>query len=332
MSKYTTEVRFICEQMAGLSESEGWNSVDEIIKNSYDKIFDVPSIPFFNADHRTLLLQKILLYYYTREIGFETVGLWKMKLNEKMRRIMPYYNQLYQSELLNYDPLKNVDNTHTHAGEYEDNSKVDNIGDTTDTETRNLTTTDDGSSSFNKDTDVLLKHSKKIEHDDDTVSLGDDTTNHTTSKDGSSWTEFSDTPQGGLDGVRNGNYLTNATHITETPAETQSKTTHGKTTNTYGDVTETYNPNNNNNKDHTDEEGWDKTDNTNTHTGTINNTIHHVDDNNKNDTGTDRYTNNEYGKIGTETYQEMVIKYRETFLNIDDMIIRELGDLFMKVW
>ena len=57
-----------------------------------------------------------------------------------------------------------------------------------------------------------------------------------------------------------------------------------------------------------------------------------VDDNLKKDNGSDAHTNREYGKIGVMTYQEMVLKYRETFLNIDMMIIDELKDLFMKVW
>ena len=34
MSKYTTEVRFICETLAGLTESEGFDSIDDIIEKS----------------------------------------------------------------------------------------------------------------------------------------------------------------------------------------------------------------------------------------------------------------------------------------------------------
>jgi stage V sporulation protein AD len=40
MSKYTTEVRFICEKYAGLEESEGYNEVADIIANSRSKVFD----------------------------------------------------------------------------------------------------------------------------------------------------------------------------------------------------------------------------------------------------------------------------------------------------
>ena len=118
MSKYTTEVRFICEEAAGLKESKGYNDVNEIVQTAYPKIFD-SSLVFYNEETKARLLPKILIHYYQREIGFETVGLWKLKLNQKLREILPYYNQLYASEDLEYNPLHNVDNVHTHSGKYE---------------------------------------------------------------------------------------------------------------------------------------------------------------------------------------------------------------------
>ena len=82
MSKYTTEVRFICETVAGLSESIGFSDVESVLEKSWDKIFS-PGIPFYKEEKRSELCQKILAHYYTREIGFETVGLWKLHLNRK---------------------------------------------------------------------------------------------------------------------------------------------------------------------------------------------------------------------------------------------------------
>lgn len=105
MAKYTTEVRSICESLSGLKESVGYASVDEVIANSYDKIFD--AFPIFDEAYRETLCSKILKHYYTREIGAESFGLWKLQLNRKMEEIMPYYNQLYESERLTIDPLKN---------------------------------------------------------------------------------------------------------------------------------------------------------------------------------------------------------------------------------
>mgnify|MGYP001604760735 FL=1 len=46
-----------------------------------------------------------------REIGFETVGLFKFKLENKLNEIMPYYNQLYLSERMEFDPLANTNYT-----------------------------------------------------------------------------------------------------------------------------------------------------------------------------------------------------------------------------
>lgn len=342
MSKYTTEVRYICEEAAGLAESVGEKDAYNVVQIAYPKIFS-PDLTFHNETIKTRLLPKILLHYYTREIGFETAGLWKLKINQKLREILPYYNQLYASEELEYDPLKNVDNTHTHEGAYEDNSKVDNIKAKTNLETRDLTTVDDGSSSFEKEEITTLRHDKTVERDNDTVSRGDDTTSHIVDHAADRWTLFSDTPQGGINGVQNGGgvsasgtlsdnaYLTNATHETESPTQSHDTTQFGTVTNTYGEVVETYNKHGDKH-DTFETDGWEKTDNTNTHTGTIDNTGRIVDDNRRKNDGTDSYTKHETGKIGVLTYQEMVNRYRDTFLNIDMQIIDELDDLFLKVW
>ena len=106
MSKYTMQLREVCEIEAGLEESKGWNDVDEIVENSRRKIFG--NYPIFDEQYRSILERKILKHYYMREIGFETVGLFKMKLNNKMNEIMPYYNKLYESELFEYNPLEDT--------------------------------------------------------------------------------------------------------------------------------------------------------------------------------------------------------------------------------
>ena len=116
MSKYTTEVRFICENYAGYDESKGASDVNEILSQTWNKVFDF-NFPIFDEQYRSVLCQKILKHYYTREIAFETVGLWKLKLDTMMNEIMPYYNKLYESELLEFDPFKDADYTKEHEGE-----------------------------------------------------------------------------------------------------------------------------------------------------------------------------------------------------------------------
>lgn len=106
MSKYTTELRYICENYAGNSESQGGKKVKDILDNSWDKVFDF-DFPIFDNSYRKPLCTKILRHFYTREICEETVGLWKLRLEDRMNMLMPYYNKLYESELISISPLVN---------------------------------------------------------------------------------------------------------------------------------------------------------------------------------------------------------------------------------
>lgn len=108
MSKYTTEVRYICEHYAGLDESVGYNSTLQTIEAARSHIFE-SDYPIFNEGYRSVLETKILRHFYTREIAAESVGLWKMWLNTRMNEIMPYYNQRYESEFIRFNPLYDTD-------------------------------------------------------------------------------------------------------------------------------------------------------------------------------------------------------------------------------
>lgn len=163
MSKYTTQVRFICEQMAGLTESTGFNDVSEVIDAAIPKIFDF-DWPIYDETHRQELERKFLMHYYTREIGFETYGLWKLKLNTKLNEIMPYFNELYASVQYLNNPMDDVDYKR------------------------------------------IIDGTENMRRDEDTES----TQNINSESNGLSYHSYSDTPQGALTGVREGNYLTNA--------------------------------------------------------------------------------------------------------------------------
>lgn len=236
MSKYTTQVRFICETSAKLTESSGFNNIEDILDKSWNKIFS--DFPIFDEKYRAVLCKKILRHYYTREICCETVGRWKLFLSDKMNIIMPYYNQLYQSELLKIQPLVSVNRSVTHEGS----------GSETKTTNRNGTNTN--------------------------ASRTDGTTD--------TWSYYSDTPQGGINGLDSNDYLTNATHNVGT--DSTSSTLNGTTS---------------------DNE-----------TGTGNRS--------------DSYVDNVLGYEGNQS--EMLLKFRETFLNIDMMIINELKDLFFTIY
>lgn len=112
MSKYTTQVRYLCEThtnepLETFDSLTGVRRIDAIIKASRASIFDF-DYPIFAETKREDLETKILRHYYTREISDETFGLWQLRLSQKMNEIMPYYNQLYKSELLKVEPLANI--------------------------------------------------------------------------------------------------------------------------------------------------------------------------------------------------------------------------------
>lgn len=63
------------------------------------------SYPIFCEDYRPLLNQKIINHYYFREIGFDTPDMFSFFLQRKMAEIMPFYNLVYKTTLIEYDPL-----------------------------------------------------------------------------------------------------------------------------------------------------------------------------------------------------------------------------------
>jgi hypothetical protein len=205
MSKYTTEVRFICENNAGLVDSEGYNSINQILNDCVGNVFNF-YFPIFDENYRKVLEIKILKHYYTREIATETVGLWKHFLDMRLNEIMPYYNKLYQSELLEFNPFYDVDLTKDHNS----TGKSDTEHERSDSESQSNTRTDN------------LKSTSQ-----DSGTQGDSGSDVAKNK---RWDIYSDTPQGSLQNVENETYLTNARKIIDdgTGSTHSNTTTFGK--------------------------------------------------------------------------------------------------------
>lgn len=259
MSKYTTEVRFICESKSGLEVSGGSGDVDTIIANSWDKIF-TSKAPFFDENYRSVLCQKILKHYYLREICCETVGIWKLWMNTRLEEIMPYYNQLYESAKIEFNPMHDVDLTREHKR------------------------TENETASGNRDTT----------NNSETNATSNGTNNRTTSSNENKNDLYSDTPQGALTGVESETYLTNARKITDSVNGSD-----------VANVTNTE-------KNESTSTGKEET-------------TSNVDT-------TEDYLETLVGKQGTESFSSLLNKFRETFLNIDMMVIEEFSDLFFGLW
>lgn len=188
--------------------------------------------PIFDEEYREQLNKKIIDHYFMQEIGAETIEMFRLFLRRKMNEVMPFYNQLYESERLKVDPFSTISLSTINSTSETTNSRVEGTSKGT----------------------------------------------NTTGVDARARVVNSNTPQGRLNG--NADYASAATDST-------SKT--------------------------------DTTANAN-------------EENSQNQSGQQRQEGNSVvtGYQGSQT--EMLMRFRETFLNIDMMILDELGPLFMLVW
>lgn len=88
-------------------------TMKQLVENDV-KIFNF-NYPLFSEEYREEFENKIIRHFYFREIGFETVGRFLFHLETKLNEIMPYYNKLYESTLLEFDPLINYQVTETQT-------------------------------------------------------------------------------------------------------------------------------------------------------------------------------------------------------------------------
>ena len=277
MSKYTTELRYL-------------------IENNFD--IGLKDYPIFDENYRESLNQKIINHYYFREIGMETAELFKRYLNNTMREIMPYYNQLYKSELLEFNPFYNVDKTVT--ADKNNNSVSDFVG--------NIS----GKNTQTADTENTQTNNGKQQTTTAATSTGESVGNSTTTNKNKNVS--SDTPQGflSINSIENETYASaaemgNAESINNSKATSNNSET-GMTDQTTADETKAT--------------GNSKS-NATTETDTANKTTSNDFEN---------YISHVIGKSEGETYSEMLMKFRETFLNIDMMIIDELKTCFMMIY
>lgn len=386
MSLYTTEVRFICETLAGYDASQGYQKVNEIVNMAASGIFE-DTIPFFDENYRGVLETKILKHYYTREIGFETVGLWIMKLNNKMNEIMPFYNKLYSSELLNFNPLYTVNLKKTYdksgnevsstAGNENEKVEGNEQGTSDKTKVNNVTEngnkTNSGSESIEREKtggetneSVYLENNSTDRNGQSsgTANLNENTTNNqndvttnngTTTSD--AWNKFSDTPQGALTNIANGSYLTNATEntnngttqnseVSNTSGDTSRANTETGTTNETESTLANRVGNSNDTKTNNENEEISntKTGNETSSNQKIGNENENIVDQKIRENERTKSDSRTSDKNNFENYLESVQgwnnkspskllqEFRETFLNIDMMVIDELADLFMGLW
>lgn len=100
MSKYTTTIRNWCEAKYHEQESSLESpSVETVIRYARPYMFDF-IYPIFDIRYQEQIESNIIRHFYFREIGFETFGMFKVKLHDKMVTVMPTINDMFEATLI----------------------------------------------------------------------------------------------------------------------------------------------------------------------------------------------------------------------------------------
>ncbi len=335
MSKYTTEIRFICESAIPLDKQGDGTNVEDAIESGRNVLFNF-DYDLFSDEYKPVIESKFLRHNYVREIGFETVGLFKLRLRDEWLMKLPYYNKLWESALLEFDPFLDVDYQTQHVGS--GNIKRDDTTDTTNSgthgETGSNTNTATGNRSENESTSVDASKNSNEQGSGWNNRNNTQVTNAENSniRNEDLLQKYSDTPQGGLDGVIETDWLTNAT---QNENEIRDNGTENRI------ATENGSDNAGSNVDRTESSSTSGVGNSNIITidssyGTAirdimtNNTGRIVLDGET--VSSDTYLRRVWGKYNSRSYSKALLEFRETFLNIDEMFINEFKKLFMLIY
>lgn len=312
MAKYTAEL----------------NEIVQINNGEIETFFDelLASYTLFNPAYREELNKKIIKHYYFHEIGFETAERFVFEVNRKMDEIMLYYNKMYESEikinpLINYRKIGTLSETGDEKELESLNVSISDSETSTDSESETLGTTGTRNDNLTNETVANRKKQQATTGSQDTLNQND-LTNTGTIKD-----VKSDTPTSQiLSGDIASDYYASEAAVNNSTNNTAQTTKQNIAESQIEDATE---KDESNQTQVTTSELTSDTikENDKTHTNERTSTNEQTKDNKKSNSK-NQYVNDEGITISES---ELLMKYRETFLNIDMDIIKELRTLFMLI-
>lgn len=327
MSHYTTELRFICENLCGYHESQNAVMANNIIKQAAPLIFDF-DFPIFDESYRKPLEEKIIRHFYTREIGVETVGLWKFRLQTLMNELMPYYNLMYKTTLLEFNPFYDTELTTTNNGTKQGTTTTDG----TNNGSKEIKDNVNGSENYSNNETIRKSGSSSDTTDDSssTTTSGSTTSkaNGSTNKTRTDYDLYSQTPQGAIVDLDTGRYLTDARKQTGTEGTTTEDSGSGtnESESTFTDKIIKSGSNSN------DEDNVFKGEKITGSSGTRTETNSGSNKETSSVNSTEDYITKVIGKSGGESYSKLLKEFRSTFINLDMQLINDLEPLFMQIW
>lgn len=130
MSRYTTQLRQIVANTS-LDEVKSWFMDYELSDYLTDE--EIAVIEERGTWTKEKLAGLIVDHYWMREIGLETVGLFKHQAKVAMREIMEEKAPLIYSASIKYDPMVNVDFTETYTENNSQDGRADGLNVNSDT-------------------------------------------------------------------------------------------------------------------------------------------------------------------------------------------------------
>ena len=106
MAKYTMELRTVI-MYEGRDTVESW--FKDYCLNNYLRQNEIETILNANIWNKDRLASLIVDHYFMREIGYETIGMFKHYAKVYMQEIMERYLPLIYSNSIEYNPLVNID-------------------------------------------------------------------------------------------------------------------------------------------------------------------------------------------------------------------------------
>lgn len=302
-------------------------TINECLNNPLTPMFNF-DYPFYIDDEeaKAKFEEKFVFYYWNCEIGFETFARFQKALQSRLTIKMPYYRQLYETELASQDInfLLNKDLHETFTREIDTENQLSG----TNTSTQNSS----GTNSFTQTGTANSTNSfTQTGTENSTNSISQSATSSSTNSTEQNGTTTNTHKESAInDGVAmatlSDGYLTGTSsdNGTSTNDLSSSSTSENESTASSTSTSENESTSSSSSNDENESSGSsNSSDNVET-------------------TGTSSQTGNEkmvektdllsQGNIGITSSAELLQKWREVLINIDEIIIEDCRDLFMQVY
>ena len=124
MSKYTISIYELVEEMNVGHEDR---TIDEKIENATSYFFNF-DYDMIDSETKSRFEKLFLKHYYLREIGFETIEMFRLKVNDRLQMILPRYNKLYAHQDDEINPyINSYLHEETHSEGTNENGETTNI-------------------------------------------------------------------------------------------------------------------------------------------------------------------------------------------------------------